>query len=446
MPRVRRVTPPPIRRRARAGVAAMLLVLAACGPANPPGSTAPSALAPSASPTGLASQGPSAPAGSPDASADAAIYQQIEAQVREIRGLPQKEPVTPTIISPDQMAQIVRGQVTTETPPEQLGAYERLYHAMGILPKTDKLAEVFGDLLSSQVGGLYVPEDKKLYVVSKAGGLGPLEKFLFSHEYTHALQDQTFDLRAFQAGAPADQSDRQLARQSVYEGDAYTTMTLWLQKDAPGDMGAILAGANDPAAQAALARIPPLISAQIVFAALQGTVWIFGLEAQGGYDAVNDAFRHPPESTEQVLHPDKWLSREPPIDVQLPSDLVSGLGTGWSKGLEDTFGEHQLGVWITAAAPLGGLPEPPPDSAAGWGGDRMALYDGPNGSWAIVFKTVWDTAKDAAEFETGIAPRVAAAAGPGKVLPGEGGAVRWIVIGSDDAVLGKVAGLLGLAG
>ena len=185
---------------------------------------------------------------------------------------------------------------------------------------------------------------------------------------------------------------------------------------------------------------------KIVFAALQGTLWMFGIEAQGGFDAVNDTFKHPPESTEQILHPDKWASREPPIDVQLPADLASRLGAGWKIGLQDTFGEHQLGVWITAAVPLGGLPEPPPESVVGWGGDRMALYDGPNGSWAVVFKTVWDSAKDAAEFETAIAPKVAAAAGPGQVLPGEGGPVRWIVIGSDDAVLGKVAGLLGLAG
>jgi hypothetical protein len=64
----------------------------------------------------------------------------------------------------------------------------------------------------------------------------------------------------------------------------------------------------------------------------------------------------------------------------------------------------------------------------------------------VVFRTEWDTDADAAEFETGIAPKVAAAAGPGRVLPGEGGRVRWIVIGSDDATLARVAGVLGLAG
>ena len=76
----------------------------------------------------------------------------------------------------------------------------------------------------------------------------------------------------------------------------------------------------------------------------------------------------------------------------------------------------------------------------------MALLDGPNGQWAIVLKTAWDTANDAAEFEAAIAPRVAQAGGPGKVLPGEGDTVRWVVIGSDDQTLAKTANVLGLAG
>jgi hypothetical protein len=41
---------------------------------------------------------------------------------------------------------------------------------------------------------------------------------------------------------------------------------------------------------------------------------------------------------------------------------------------------------------------------------------------------------------------VAKAGGPGQVLPGEGGTTRWVVIGSDAAALGKIAGILGLAG
>jgi hypothetical protein len=440
----RRVTPLRHRRRARTGLVAIVLVIAGCGSTTPSATIAPS---PSAAPPTSSAEAPSA-APSPLSSAELSVlYDQINGQVRTIRGLDEKTPVQPTILSPQQMAELLTKQLADESPPAIVAAYERLYHALGVLPKDAKLTDVYGDLLESQVAGLYVPKDKRLYVVSKGGGVGPLEKVLYSHEYTHSLQDQNFDLVNFQPDSLADQSDRQLARQALVEGDAYVTMTYWLQQNlGPADMGAVMASGNDAEAQETLKRIPPLIAAQILFAALEGTVWALGVQLQGGFPAIDDAYANPPESTEQILHPEKWASREKPVDVKLPAALAAKLGAGWSIGLQDTFGEHQLGVWISGAVPTGGLPASPPSAAVGWGGDRMALLDGPGGAWAVVFRTEWDTDADAAEFETGIAPRVAAAAGPGQVLPGEGGRVRWIVIGSDDATLTRLAGVLGLAG
>jgi hypothetical protein len=435
-------------RRRRPGsvwLVTVAIMLAGCGSTTPSGPT----VAPSSTvPTPTASIAPPSVAPSPLSSAElSAIYTEINGQVRAIRGLEEKVPVEPTILSREQMGQLLTKQLAEESPAAIVAAYERLYHALGVLPKDAKLTDVYGDLLESQVGGLYVPSDKKLYVVSKSGGVGALEKFLYSHEYTHALQDQNFDLVNFQPDSLADQSDRQLARQALVEGDAYVTMTYWLQQNLPpSDMGAILAAGNDPAAQEALKAIPPLIAAQITFAALQGTVWALGVQMAGGYAAINAAFDDPPESTEQILHPEKWASREQPIEVKLPGDLAAKLGAGWSIGLQDTFGEHQLGVWISNAPANAGFPDPPPAAVVGWGGDRMALLDGPGGAWAVVFKTEWDTTADAAEFEAGVGPRVEAAVGPGQVLPGAGGKERWIVIGSDDAVLSRVAGVLGLAG
>ena len=426
---------------------AVVLAAAGCDATKPSGSVGASA---SPSPATSAAPSPSASPSGPAASISpelAKVYQDIDAQVREIRGLPEKQPVTPTILSKAEMAKLLEAQLNTDSPPALLSAYERLYHGMGVLAKDQKLSDVYVDLLESQVAGLYVPTDKKLYVVSEAGDVGPLEKVLYAHEYTHALQDQNHDLIGFQPDSLKDQSDRQLARQALVEGDAYVTMTYWLQQHlSSSEMQVVVNGTQDQAAQDALKRIPPVVASQILFAALQGTVWVLGLQLQGGFAAVDAAFDNPPESTEQILHADKWASREPPIDVELPADLATRMGSGWSVGLQDTFGEHQLGVWISAAVPTGGLPAPPPEAVVGWGGDRVALLDGPDGRWAIALKTEWDTEKDAAEFEAGIAQRVAEAGGPGQVLPGEGGRVRWVVIGSDQATLAQVANVLGLAG
>ena len=165
------------------------------------------------------------------------------------------------------------------------------------------------------------------------------------------------------------------------------------------------------------------------------------MQVAGGWEAVDAAFGDPPKSTEQVLHPEKYQSREAPIAVDLADDLASKMGSGWSVVDEETMGEHQTAIWLGSGTIAAAT-----DAAAGWGGDRITLLGGPSDAWAVAWHTVWDTEDDAAEFEVTAKSAVEKAGGPGSVLPGAGGTTRWVVIGSDDAALQKVAGVLGLAG
>ena len=111
--------------------------------------------------------------------------------------------------------------------------------------------------------------------------------------------------------------------------------------------------------------------------------------------------------------------------------------------LEDTFGEFQTGIWLRESGVDLAAAN---DAAAGWGGDRLAVLKGPDDAWAVAWKTEWDTAADAAAFETAAETALAKAGGQARILPGEGGTTRWIVIAGDDATLGRVANALGLAG
>jgi len=373
------------------------------------------------------------------------MYATISAQVQELRGLDEKEAVVPVMVSPAELADVLATQLG---PPDVMTAYERLYKAMGLLPADAHLNDVYGELLESQVAGLYDPAKKTLYVLSKTGTVGGFERSIYAHEYEHALQDQHFDFGAHTAQIK-DNSDRGLAWQSVFEGDAYTLQAFWMLKElTPFELMDLLGKSQDPEQLAALEKIPPIVIAQILFAAIQGTSWISQIYAQGGWPAVDDVFRDPPISTEQILHPEKWASREAPIEVDIPDDLPGRLGAGWSKALEDTFGEQQFAVWLTGKVNVEQnlKPPPPPAAVAGWGGDRLALLDGPGDQWAVVMKTEWDSTADATEFETAIAPLLAKAGGPGGVHIGVGGTVRWITIASDEATLQTVATALGLAG
>jgi hypothetical protein len=422
----------PTRLSSIALAAVTALVVAACGTATPSATPIPTAA-----PTSSA-----VPSTTPAASADVdAVYAEINEQVRAIRGLDEKKPIAPTILSPAELSTVIRTTFDHDYPPAQVAADEQLYKGLGLIEMDADLGAIFVDLLESQVAGLYDPVNEKLYVLSKEGGVGPVEKVYYSHEYDHALQDQHFDLQAMTEGLQ-DQTDRLLAHQAIFEGDAYTLMTYWLQQHlTPAEIGAVIQASSDPELQAALNRIPAIVQAQILFAATEGTQFALQTQLSGGWPAIDAVLRDPPASTEQVKHPEKYISREAPIEVDLLDDLESRMGTGWLVVQENTMGEHQTSIWLgypTVAAAT--------DAAAGWGGDRIAVLGGPNEAWAIAWQTVWDTPADAAEFEVTADAAVAKAGGPGSILPGEGGTTRWVVIASDDATLGTVANVLGLAG
>ncbi len=66
-----------------------------------------------------------------------------------------------------------RSSSTKDNPTELVEANERLLKGLGLIAPDASLEDLYIDLLSSQVAGLYDPDDKQLYVVSRTGGLGP---------------------------------------------------------------------------------------------------------------------------------------------------------------------------------------------------------------------------------------------------------------------------------
>ncbi len=419
-------------------ILAASLLVTACGSAATSPAPAPTAT-PAPTPTQPASAAPSAPA-SPAASVDAgAIYDLVEQQVIAIRGLKPTKPVARQFIDEAELRTLITTEFDQQTPPAYLAAQERLYKALALIPANSSLRTLSLDLLSGGVAAFYRDDESKLYVVSKSGGAGPNERFYFSHEFDHALQDQNSTIFKDQRGI-LDQGDRLIARQSVYEGDATLLMTQWAAANlTQADLLELLSASADPAAQAAMAKAPAILRDTLTFPYTTGLTYVSNIQSKGGWDAVNALFKDMPASTEQILHPEK--ATEAPVAVTLPADLATSLGKGWSVPLQDTFGELQTAIWLRESGVKNA-----DGAAAGWGGDRLAVIEGPDGAWAIVMKTVWDTPADATEFETAATAALDKSPGVAQVLPGVGGTTRWVLIASDAATASKVAGATGLAG
>jgi hypothetical protein len=442
-------------RRPRASALVILaaaVLFAACGSSDPsvsPSTSASVTAAPPASPSATASPSQAAPTasgGTPAASGEAAtnaIYDAVEAQVQSLRGLAAVRPVPRQLISGDELRTMLTKEFDDETPPAYLAAQERLYKALGLIKPDASLRTLTLDLLSGGVAAFYRDDQGRIYVRSNTGAPGPTERFYFSHEYDHALQDQHFSVFKDQKGI-LDQSDRIIARQAVYEGDATLTMTQWAAGNLQaGELLQILGASADPEASAALAQAPAILRAPLEFPYTTGFNFVSAAYGQGQWPAVDSLYGRMPASTEQVLHPEKYAANEAPVSVAMPADLAKRLGSGWSVPLQDTFGELQLGIWLQE----GGVDQATATAAAaGWGGDRLAVLEGPAGAWAVAMQTAWDTDADATAFETAATTALGKAQGVSRVLPGAGGKTRWVLVADGAGTLQKVAGALGLAG
>jgi hypothetical protein len=438
---------PPWRTRRSVPVIALLiavLLVSACGATTTPSAALACAPAASPAPAATASPAPSASADAPAASVDPAtdaVYDAIETQVAQIRGLTASRLVPRQFITADELRTMLTRQFDEDQPAAYVAATERLYKGLGLIAADADLRGLTLDLLGGGVAGFYRNDQGKLYVVSKSGQPGAAERFYFSHEYDHALQDQNTTVFKDQEGI-LDQSDRILARAAAYEGDATVLMTLWAIANLnASDLGDLLASSNDPAVRAVLDRTPAILRTPLEFPYDTGAKWVQSVYGKGGWDAVNDLYTRMPESTEQIIHPEKYAAAEAPIKVVAP-DLAACLGAGWTMPLQDTLGELQLGIWLRET----GDKATADAAAAGWGGDRVAVVEGPDGAWAIALQTTWDTDTDATEFEKAATTAVSKAGGVAKVLPGAGGGTtRWVIVANDATNLGKVTTALGLA-
>lgn len=154
-----------------------------------------------------------------------------------------------------------------------------------------------------------------------------------------------------------------MANLALVEGTATALMNEYQRRHFRPEaaLGGAAAGAL---AAPSTASLPPFVTAQLLFPYLDGERFVRRLYATGGgsWRLVDLAERvRPPVSTEQVLHPERYLAAEPPRRVRLRG-VGRTLGPSWERLAASTFGEWQPREWLARAG--GGAARA---AAAGWG-------------------------------------------------------------------------------
>ena len=314
--------------------------------------------------------------------------------VQELRKLSFKKEPEYTEISRDKLELIIKKEMEKENPEEKIEKTRKTMAVFGFISNDFDLEKSINDLYKEQIAGFYDTDKKTLFSIKDMPLSGNLQRSILAHELTHVLQDQHFDLDSF-IDDDSLNDDEKLSRQALVEGDAtFITQIFYLKTLNLSIIFDILSYLQMDQSQ--FNKAPHALRENLLFPYIHGIAFINHLYLKGGWKEINRFYKNPPLSTEQILHPEKYYNRESPVTVNIPS--LSNIISDYAKIEENVLGEFNTFVLFSiflnkASASV---------ASKGWGGDCYVYYENPDNEQdnLFIWKTVWDTEKDAIQFES----------------------------------------------
>ena len=319
--------------------------------------------------------------------------------VVRIRHLEPKTPIAKGLKSRDEIEDFLRGRLDQYYPPEEVLAEQKLLIKLGLIPDGTNLEELLVLLFTEQIAGLYDFEAATFYIADWI----PLEiqKPVMAHELTHALQDQYFDLSGL-LQPQKDNDDTMLARAALVEGEGFAVM-LQYSLDNMGtsflDIPDIVKLSRTSLEMTAeqyqvLTHAPEYLRESLLFPYIYGARFVQAFLRRNSWKELSNLYADLPGSTEQILHPEKYLDeRDTPTPIE-SSKIPPQLDDSWNRIYQNVFGEFSLYLLLKQFIDL-----PTAEQASqGWDGDSTQLHESKTGQLTFILRSVWDSKEDAREF------------------------------------------------
>lgn len=324
-----------------------------------------------------------------------AIRSLTENEVLDLRFPEALEPATQAEAaeaSPDDLHhQLLTGREAGEAP---FSADDVLVlQALDLLPDDISADDLANPAYDGTTLAYYNPDGEELTLYEPTEQPETFGRWIHIHDFAHQILNETFQLEPLEISS-LDQ-DAQAALRAILEGEATYLQYLYLEGDyLDAEQQSEIFEGLSTAATTTLEDLPAYLQDEFAFAYIDGLLFVQSLHEGDGYDALNEAWSNLPESTEQILHPDRYLAGDRPLSV-----TIDPLGEGfenWRMVGEDVLGEFHLRQHLQEQ----GLSDSQIDQAAtGWGGGRYMVHQNENsGDLILLVRLDWDTPADGDEF------------------------------------------------
>lgn len=273
--------------------------------------------------------------------------------------------------------------------------------ALGLIDPTYDLYSYMLDRMNERLGRFYLPITDEIFVVGDE--FNAIEKFVYAHEYTHTLVDQHFNIDET-SFYPLCKSamDQCSAIMGLVDGDATFLMYRWLEAYASEDEIAFIESAQFSPIDIEISNYPtpPYFFRDASFRYSDGRKFVEFLYEKGGWALVNQAYQQLPDTTEKILHPEKYLAGESAKEVELVS-INHILDDTWEHQVTTTLGELKTDMILGYNENYLFQLDPITSTLAssGWGGDQIQVYY-QNRTYQnlLVAMWEWDSLEDRNEF------------------------------------------------
>jgi hypothetical protein len=251
--------------------------------------------------------------------------------VSQDTNLPIKQKVKRRLAKRDEVQSYIEKNMKEDNDAKRLERSAAVLKKFGLLPKDFDLSSFLVAMLREQVAGYYDVKTKTVNLLNWVDV--EQQKPVLAHELTHALQDQSFDIKKWMKGptedidnkrndpSPSDIDNDEIssARQAVVEGQAMAVLfdySLAPQGktilDAPQVVEALKQGMLEGTADSPRFRDAPMfLKEELTFPYRYGLDFTRALLRAGGKElAYAGAFKNPPKTTREIMEPETYLAHE----------------------------------------------------------------------------------------------------------------------------------------